>query len=652
MKEAPGSSWLADEAQRSLARLLPGLQAGYAAQDPAAWQVFEGRLQANFPQLFELLLHLYGERYDFFYHLQSILETAARMWLARPADLKALDASREAAPHWFQSQEMLGGVCYVDLFAGNLAGIRSRIPYFRELGLTYLHLMPLFACPAGENDGGYAVSDYRQVHPALGTMAELAELSAELRQNGISLVMDFVFNHTSDEHAWAKRALAGDPEYQEYYFMFPDRTLPDAYGKHLREIFPEVRRGSFSYRPEVHRWVWTTFNNFQWDLNYANPTVFNRMAEELLFLANQGVEALRLDAVAFIWKQMGTDCENLPEAHMLIRAFNALIRMAAPALVFKSEAIVHPDEVARYIAPGECQLSYNPLLMALLWESLATRGVRLLRRSMQDRFKIHADCAWVNYVRCHDDIGWTFDDGDAARVGIHNGFDHRRFLNAFYTGRFPNSFARGLPFQENPQTGDCRISGSCASLAGLEKALRDDDEAAVELAVRRILLIHGIILSIGGIPLLYLGDELGTLNDYRYRDDPAKAADSRWVHRPFADAATAARRGDPTRIAGRVYGALRRMIALRKGCAAFAGNATAVFDTGNDHVFGFVHRRGAEQVLVLANFSESEQTVAANILRTHGLSYVFDDLITGEAISCARDLELAPYRLVWLAANC
>ncbi len=418
-------------------------------------------------------MRIYGDQYDFFYHLERILTTAAEMWLARSAELKALDAAREGDNRWFQSQQMLGGVCYADLFAGNLAGIRAKLPYFRELGLTYLHLMPLFKAPMPENDGGYAVSSYREVNPALGTMAELSALAGELRQQGISLVVDFVFNHTSDEHDWARRALAGEPEYQDYYFMFPDRTMPDAYEKTLREIFPEVRHGSFTYRPDAdpgHRWVWTTFNSYQWDLNYANPAVFRAMLEEMLSLANAGIEVLRFDAVAFIWKQMGTSCENLPEAHLLIQAFNALARIAAPALLFKSEAIVHPDEVAKYISPGECQLSYNPLLMALLWESLATREVKLLQHSMRERFKIDSACAWVNYVRCHDDIGWTFDDGNAAQVGI-NGFGHRQFLNAFYTGRFPGSFARGLPFQENPRTGDCRISGTCASLAGLEQAL-------------------------------------------------------------------------------------------------------------------------------------------------------------------------------------
>ncbi|HXV44032.1 MAG TPA: alpha-amylase family protein, partial [Anaerolineae bacterium] len=454
------SIWLERQAELSLARLLPRLEAHCCAEietEPEVWQAFISRLNENFGRLFPLLFHLYGSQYDFFYHLEQILVTAARMWLARPAELKALDEARERDPFWFQSQQMVGGVCYVDLFAGDLNGIRQKIPYFKELGLTYLHLMPLFLAPLEDSDGGYAVSSYREVNPALGTMAQLSQLAAELRHNGISLALDFVFNHTSNEHDWARRAVAGEPDYQDYYRLFDDRTIPDQYQQHLRDIFPDRGSGCFTYHPQLHKWVWTTFYTFQWDLNYANPVVFIRMLEEMLFLANAGVEVLRLDAVAFIWKQMGTISENLPEAHMIIQAYNALARIAAPSLLFKSEAIVHPDEVVKYISPTECQLSYNPLLMALLWNSLATREVRMLAYSMQQRFRIHPGCAWVNYVRVHDDIGWTFSDEDAARLGI-NGFDHRRFLNVFYTGRFPGSFARGLPFQENPRTGDARIS--------------------------------------------------------------------------------------------------------------------------------------------------------------------------------------------------
>jgi amylosucrase len=679
MNDQPSPVVLERQAGISLARLLPRLAARFSDAEPAAWRVFEQRLQQHFPGLFRLLLHLYGDQYDFFYQLEQILETAARLWLARPAELRALDAEREADSGWFQSERMLGGVCYVDLFAGNLAGIQAKIPYFNSLGLTYLHLMPLFACPEGENDGGYAVSSYREVNPNLGTMAELEALARELRANGISLVVDFVFNHTSHEHAWARRALAGDQDYQDFYHLFPDRQMPDAYERNLREIFPDVRPGSFTWQPGIRKWVWTTFHSYQWDLNYSNPAVFRAMLEEMLALANVGVEVLRLDAVAFIWKRLGTNCENLPEAHMLIRAFNALARIAAPALLFKSEAIVHPDDVARYISPEECQLSYNPLLMALLWESLATREVSLLRRSMSERFKIVPGCAWINYVRCHDDIGWTFDDGNAAEVGI-DGFGHRRFLNAFYTGRFPGSFARGLPFQENPRTGDCRISGTCASLAGLEKALREETALEVDLAIRRVLLIHSVILSIGGIPLLYLGDELGTLNDYCYRDDPAKAPDSRWVHRPFTDWEKLARidesehrsENDPSlspdrtgpdpgpdqagiriesgMIERRVYRALRHLISVRKAASAFAGSAMSVIDTDNPHVLGYIRQHQGARMLVLANFSEGEQVVAANTLRNHGLSYRFNDLVTDQRLMLNRDLVLEPYAFVWLAA--
>jgi amylosucrase len=534
---APLAPLSVHQARRSMERLRPRLEAtffDYIQQNPQDWWDFSQRLDRHFGRLFDILVQVYGQQYDFFYHLESLLHLLVQSWIQRPDELKELDRQREAQPDWFQSNQMLGGVCYVDLFAENLNGICERIPYFKELGLTYLHLMPLFLAPEGENDGGYAISSYRDVNPALGTMDQLSDLAAALRQEGISLVVDFVFNHTSHEHEWALKARAGSPDFQDFYRMYPDREIPDAYERTLREIFPDEHPGAFTYFPDIDRWVWTTFHSYQWDLNYANPEVFNRMAGELLFLANAGIEVIRLDAVAFIWKQLGTACENLPEAHMLIQAFNAVTRIAAPAMVFKSEAIVHPDEVVRYIHPDECQLSYNPLLMALLWNTLATRDVSLLQDAMLNRFKIDPHCAWVNYVRCHDDIGWTFSDEDALRLGI-NGFDHRRFLNQFYTGRFKGSFARGLPFQENPATGDARISGTCASLAGLEKALSVETGMEVDLSLRRILLIHAVILSIGGIPLIYLGDEIAMLNDYSYRADPDKVNDSRWVHRPKTD---------------------------------------------------------------------------------------------------------------------
>ncbi len=644
--------WTRGEAARTLARLLPRVRAeleeGRKA-DPAAYEQFEARLQREWPRLFELLLRLYGQHYDFFYHLEQILLSAARAWADRRPALRALDTAREADPTWYQSQRMVGAVLYVDLFAGSLAGLRERLPYLQRMGVTYLHLMPLFLAPEGNSDGGYAVSSYREVSPTLGAMAELAALADTLREQGISLVVDFVFNHTSDEHEWAQRARAGDPEYEQFYFLFPDRSVPDQYDRTLREIFPTVRRGSFTWDEGMGRWVWTTFNSFQWDLNYANPAVFRAMGEELLFLANQGVEVLRLDAVAFIWKRMGTDCENQPEAHLIIQAYNALTRIVCPALLFKSEAIVHPDEVVKYIGREEAQLSYNPLLMALCWEALATREVRLLSQALGTRWRIPEGCAWVNYLRVHDDIGWTFDDDDARSIGI-DPWGHRRFLNAFYTGDHPASFARGVPFQANPVTGDARVSGTLASLAGLEQALQERNSLLTDMAIRRILLLHSIILSAGGIPLLYVGDEIATLNDYGYVREPAKADDSRWVHRVAFDWKQAEHWDDMARPEGYIYNELLRLISLRKEQRAFAGNILEVFDTGSPQLLGYTRRSAGQRIMVVANFSERHQSISANRLRLHGLGYQFCDLNTGVRLNAGETLSLAPYQFVWLEA--
>jgi amylosucrase len=637
------ADWISQEAQRSLKRLLPRVLP-QLTREKVARATFLRRIDENWEAIFRLLHGLYGSYYDFFYHLESVLNTMVAFYNDRPKDLHKLDAQREKDKAWFQSEKMMGGVCYVDLFANNLAGIRAKIPYFQELGLTYLHLMPLFKAPEKDSDGGYAISDFRNVNPSLGTMTELAELATEFRKHGISLVLDFVFNHTSNEHEWAQKALNGDEEFQSYYYTYPDRNLPDQYEKSLREIFPDQAPGNFTYQPSIDKWVWTTFKNFQWDLNYSNPAVFNAMLGEMLFLANQGIEVLRLDAVAFIWKQMGTSCENLPQAHQIIRAYNAVVHVVAPALLFKSEAIVHPDMVATYIDQVESPISYHPTLMALLWESLATRNVKLLAFSMQKRFNLPANCAWVNYVRCHDDIGWTFADEDAIQLGIE-GYWHRQFLNRFYIGEFEGSFSKGVPFNYNPVNQDMRISGMGASLAGLEQGILQENDTLIDHALKRFLLIHSVILSVGGIPLIYLGDEIAMLNDYGYTQVDGKKDDSRWVHRPKFDWERAKTRQDQQTHSGWMFSHLQRLIQLRKQTTAFGRNNTRFLDTWNQQVFGYIV---GGDVMVLANFSENPQGISRHHLQNHTRQSNVSDMITNKKFAVGEDLTLAPYEFVWL----
>ena len=641
--------WMDEESDSSLRRLLPRIESRFKSEtDPVEWGMYVSRLKKHFPRLFNLLHELYGHHYDFFYHLESIISSATEMWLARPAELKALDALREADPHWYLSNRMVGAMCYVDLFAGDLEGLRQRISYLSELGITYLHLMPLFKVPEGDNDGGYAISSYRDVDPALGTMEQLSELATELRHHGISLTIDFVFNHTADEHDWAKRALTGNKEFQKYYRMYPDREMPDAFEKTMPEVFTEDHPGAFTYRTSIKKWIWTTFHTYQWDLNYENPVVFNRMVEEMLFLANQGVEIMRLDAVAFIWKSLNTNSQNLPEAHTIIQAFNAITRISAPATALKSEAIVHPDEVSKYISVEECPLSYNPQLMALLWDALATRDVRILQHALRHRFAIPEGCAWVNYIRCHDDIGWAFANDDVEAAGFDPD-EHRRFLTQFFIGKYAGSFARGAPFQEDPRTGEARVSGTCASLTGVEKALQENDEEELDFAIKRILLLHGIIITMGGIPLLYLGDEIATLNDYDYDKDHEKVGDSRWLHRALFDWERAEQRRDPNTLPGRVFQGLLRLIQLRNQNPVFTRPDTEFVETGNKHVFAFIRSNDQSMVFVLANFSDRQQALEARRLRQMGMRKTMIDLYAGRPLTATQELVMEPYQLMVLA---
>jgi amylosucrase len=598
---------------------------------------FLTRLERFFSELRDPLVALYGEDPRLPAQLDALLDAMAATANARDEPLRRLDHEREITPDWLQREQTVGYVCYVDRFAGTLQGVRERLPYLRELGVNYLHLMPLLHARPEPNDGGYAVLDYGAVEPALGTIGDLRALADDLHEHGMALCVDVVLNHTAREHAWTR-------EHLDYYRTFPDRSEPDEYERTLPEVFPDIAPGNFTWVPELDRWVWTTFNEYQWDLDYANPEVFRAMAEVILGLANAGVDVLRLDAVPFLWKRKGTDCQNQPEVHQLLQALRAVARIAAPAVGFKAEAIVAPDDLVTYLGTGrhegkECELAYNNVLMALLWSSLASGRTALMTHVLSSMPAVPPGAGWVTYVRCHDDIGWTITPADVAAVG-EDAHLHRRFLADFYAGEHPGSFARGARFQPDAATGEARTSGMTAALAGLASA--GDDELARALAVRRILLLHAVAFAHGGLPLIYMGDELGLGNDADWAADPLHRDDNRWMHRPPMDWAAAERRHEAGSVEAALWDGLRRLMALRRATRATHAQGTGEpLWTGNDHVYGLLRTYAGERLLVLANFSAGEQEIRASLLDEYGFE---------ERELTRRDdaLVLAPYQFAWI----
>lgn len=583
-------------------------------------EAFLARLEVVAPDLAEALGEVYGDRVDVGDFTDDLVADALDAAAGRTDELRVLDRRREVDPTWFLREDMIGYVCYADRFADSLAGVGTHLDLLDELGVRYLHLMPLLQPRAGENDGGYAVEDYDAVDPRLGTMSDLEDLAAALHAQDAVLCVDLVLNHTAREHAWARQALAGDPTYRAFYRFFPDRTEPDAYERTLPEVFPDMAPGSFTHLPETGEWVWTTFHEFQWDLDWSNPEVFRAMVGVLFRLVGHGVDVVRLDAVPFLWKRLGTDCQNQPEAHRILQAIRALTRLARPGVVLKAEAIVGPDLLVPYLGGHErfrpeCDLAYDNQLMVMLWSALAARDATLPAQALRRRPTPPAATGWVTYVRCHDDIGWAIADEDAHAVGW-DAFAHRSFLARFYAGDHEGSFARGHYFQVNPATGDARTSGTAASLAGLEAALEEGDDVAADAALVRLETLYAVAYSFGGIPLVYMGDEIALLNDRGWAADPARADDNRWVHRPRMDWDAAARRGDPTTVEGRIFAALCGLGAARRSTQALRSDATCtVLPVSNPHVLAYLrtHPRAAP-VLALASFSDTAESVSAELL--------------------------------------
>ena len=598
---------------------------------------FERRLSVRRDELDWLYMELYRDREM----LDGLKAMMARAYAQRSESLRRLDKKREADPEWFRAGKMLGVTMYPGLFAGSLKGVEEKLGYLKEQGITYVHLMPLLKMPHPDNDGGYAVEDFNQVDPTLGTNEELSRLAAAMRRRGMSLCLDFVINHTADTHAWAMRAKAGERAYQDRYICFDSPDIPREMEKTIPDVFPETAPGSFIYVEEMGRYVCSSFHPYQWDLNYRSPAVFHDMVGSMLHLANLGVEVLRIDAVPYLWKEMGTSCRNLPQVHTLMRMIRLITECVCPGVILKGEVVMAPRELAPYFGTAEkpeCHLLYNASAMAAQWSALASGDARQLKKQLDDLHSLPAHCCFVNYLRCHDDIGWGLDEEYGRTIGMDPAA-HKKYLYEFFEGSFPGSFARGERYNYNPATQDARTCGTTASLCGIEKGLYEGDEGQVALGVRRDLMMHAAVMCMAGFPMLSSGDEIGQLNGYGYHDDPILREDSRNLHRTPFSWDNAARRTMPGTVQQRLWDGLRQLEKLRAGQPCFGPGAwVTTWDTHNNSVLAIVRRTGDETMACLFNFSGLAQTVWLD-----GLEGEFSDLISGERACCPSGT-LGPYQ--------
>jgi amylosucrase len=592
------------------------------------------RLASREPVLRRLLAGLYGEQPHFDAWLGDLMASLGELYAARPPALRALDEQRAAQPEWFLSQRMLGYCAYVQNFGGDLNGVAERIPYLQEMGVSYLHLLPFLRARQGENDGGFAVSNFDEVEPALGTNADLVALTTQLRAAGISLCSDFILNHVADDHAWAVAAKAGDQQARAMFLAYPDREMPDRYERTLGQVFPQVAPGNFVQVEEMGGWVWSTFYPYQWDLNYANPAVFAAMAATLLRLANRGIEVFRLDSTAFLWKREGTNSMNQPEAHQILQALRAIVDIVAPGVLLKAEAIVPTRELPAYLGSAdarECHIAYHSSLMAAGWLALSEQGTGVLREVIRNTPALPPAATWLSYVRCHDDIGWNVLRAEAAADGQQP--DARLARAARFFAGADGSYAAGAAFQSTDPNAAHGSNGMAASLVGLQTAVSDE---ARELAMRRLQLLHGLALSFGALPVLYMGDELAMENDYSYLHRPQHAMDSRWLQRPQFDRARWKGRDYSGASAGQMYQSLIRLVRVRRRHDELAASAPrTLLDDAPDRMLALARGAG---FLTLMNFSSQPQTYA--------LPGRWTDCLDGSILEGA--LTLAPYAMHWL----
>lgn len=601
--------------------------------------IFQHRLERHHDELRWLYMELY-QNDDMFAELCSQMY---EYYNCRSKKLKERDLKREKGPDWYHGKDMLGMMLYTDNFAGNMKGVKEKIPYLKECNINCLHLMPFLDTPKGRSDGGYAVADFRKVRPDLGTMKDLAELTEKCHEEDINVCMDFVMNHTSEDHEWARRARAGEGEYMSRYFFYDNEEIPEKYEKTVPQVFPTTAPGNFTYLPETGHYVMTTFYPYQWDLNYRNPRVFNEMIYNFLYLTNQGIDIVRIDAVPYIWKELGTTCRNLKQVHTIVRMMRMIAEIVCPGVLLLGEVVMEPEKVVPYfgtVEKPECHMLYNVTTMATTWNSIATGDIRLLKKQMDIVNQLPKQYVFLNYLRCHDDIGWGLDYETMRPWGIKE-IPHKRYLNDYFTGKIRGSVSRGELYNDDPVTQDARFCGTTASMCGIEKAGFEHDEEAMNAAVREDIMLHAYMLTQSGIPMLYSGDELGQVNDYSYKNDPEKCADSRYIHRGKLPWELAEDKEDVTTVQGNIFQTLDRLEKIRRQEITFDKDADVyTYDVHDDSILCVLREYKGRRFFGIFNFSNQEKTAW---MQEKGM---YRNLLTGEKAEL-KDIRLSGYEFLW-----
>ena len=600
-------------------------------------EIYEARFQKHIDEL----KWLYMELYDDQEHFDELCASMKQFYDTRKKGLKASDLTREADPNWYKGSDILGMMMYTKMFGGNLKGVKKHLDYLKECGINYLHLMPLMESPKDRSDGGYAVADFRKVQPELGTIRDLESLASECRKQGISICLDFVMNHTSEDHEWAKRARAGEKEYQDRYFFYDNWDIPSQFEKTVPQVFPTTAPGNFTWLPEIEKVVMTTFYPYQWDLNYANPVVFNEMMYNFLYFANLGIDIIRIDAVPYIWKELGTSCRNLQKVHTIVRMMRMIGEIVCPGILLLGEVVMEPEKVVPYFGTPEkpeCHMLYNVTTMATIWNTVATKDTRLLEKQLDSVYHLPSEYTFLNYLRCHDDIGWGLDYDSLGGWGMDQ-VAHKQFLNDFFTGKYKESFSRGVLYNDDPVSRDARFCGTTASMCGIEEALEKQDEGKMDQAIRLDLMLHGFMLQQSGIPVIYSGDEVGALNDNHYKEDPEKAEDSRYIHRGQFDWKLTEKIQQEGTVQNRIFYGLRRMEEIRMEHEVFSSDALArTMDMEDDSILGILRTGETEEMLGVYNFSDAPKKVS--------LQETWTDLLNDETYDT--ELSLKPYDFRWM----